>query len=124
MLSFILISLLRDITMMPTMHARYRACKVWSWGLPCVLSDDVPATFVQVDQVDNPDTEHAVGGPCDPNVGRGVTEHSNDLAIGDLDALRLEVHPHTNLRVGTLGLHDAGDRKSTRLNSSHGYISY
>src|SRR2546422_3931532 len=36
----------------------------------------------------------------------------------DVDALALQ------LRCGHLGAMNEGDRKSTRLNSSHGYISY
>src|SRR2546429_2846423 len=43
---------------------------------------------------------------------------------------RMEVAAHFAMGLGTAGLGDdlhdaaAGDRKSTRLNSSHGYISY
>src|SRR2546429_6224000 len=41
----------------------------------------------------------------------GVLEHSDGIAVFHTDA-------------GTLDIEPAGDRKSTRLNSSHGYISY
>src|SRR2546429_3205472 len=46
----------------------------------------------------------------------------NALDEGDF-ALDEEVHPDGSV-AATYDLTQAGDRKSTRLNSSHGYISY
>src|SRR5258707_11852750 len=48
-----------------------------------------------------------------------------DRDLADLDALRL--HPqgtHEGHLIGALGMKAQGDRKSTRLNSSHANISY
>src|SRR2546422_6631131 len=48
------------------------------------------------------------------------------LAGGNMTALAkiAERHPGLKLHIDHLGRHGGGDRKSTRLNSSHGYISY
>src|SRR2546422_8363804 len=49
-----------------------------------------------------------------------------DHGVGLLDAVlhRPGAEGFHDLREGDRGAHHVGDRKSTRLNSSHGYISY
>src|SRR2546422_4482926 len=57
---------------------------------------------------------------------RGVVRHHRDQAPADLP--QSGDHPvGRQLRIGRVGegaVLDEADRKSTRLNSSHGYISY
>src|SRR2546422_5393026 len=54
-----------------------------------------------------------------------VQQSARDLGIGGIEALENFLNSLWRERiVGFLGLCFLGDRKSTRLNSSHGYISY
>src|SRR3989449_3814628 len=78
---------------------------------------------------------HALGGEladgrllrglCDPEVGH---EHVARAVEQDVVGLYIAVHDAVQVcvaeRVRHLPRDAGGDRKSTRLNSSHGYISY
>src|SRR2546429_7273081 len=58
---------------------------------------------------------------------RVATGLANASLLPELQNLRTSMHPFEYLlRLGSNGLlfSGSGDRKSTRLNSSHGYISY
>src|SRR2546429_5910189 len=51
-----------------------------------------------------------------------------DTVVGDFEEMRPTVHKDPAAALGAVGdrqpIDARGDRKSTRLNSSHGYISY
>src|SRR2546429_3849512 len=59
------------------------------------------------------------------DVGEALTELQGEVAFEwKMDGARIQVHKGADeVRIYTRALNDV-DRKSTRLNSSHGYISY
>src|SRR2546422_6008239 len=68
----------------------------------------------------------SLGGRCESQVGREV-DHAGNRAVrqackGLMQVARLNEVDQRLSRGGVLGR--PADRKSTRLNSSHGYISY
>src|SRR5690606_41736961 len=65
------------------------------------------------------DLPHQLSPECDRL--RGMTAPDIRLVVADLDGTLLD--EHKQMPDGTLDL-DVGDRKSTRLNSSHVKISY
>src|SRR2546422_4787135 len=58
-------------------------------------------------------------------IGGGVDHH--EVAVGHVPTARPSVNPHATDAIGQSRVragNELRDRKSTRLNSSHGYISY
>src|SRR2546422_2967945 len=55
---------------------------------------------------------------------RGRIDHMHQAAGGGSVAVSIRDRVAQGVVADRAGIHTAGDRKSTRLNSSHGYISY